>query len=198
MKIIDCIQGSDEWFKARCGIPTASEFSSIITTQGKTSKSREKYMYQIAGERLLGKSVEGYTNGNMQRGQELEAEAREAYELITSQEVKQVGFCLSDNGLYGVSPDGLIGDEGGLEIKCPTLPVHILYLLENKLPTDYVQQVFGQLLVTGRKYVDFFSYFPGIKPLLIRVERDDKFITILETELKLFCEDLKKIVAKLK
>jgi hypothetical protein len=198
MKIIDCIQGSDEWFKARCGIPTASEFSSIITTQGKTSKSREKYMYQIAGERLLGKSVEGYTNGNMQRGQELEAEAREAYEIITSQEVRQVGFCLSDNGLYGVSPDGLIGDEGGLEIKCPTLPVHILYLLENKLPTDYIQQVQGQLLVTGRKWVDFFSYFPGIKPLIVRVYPDKEFIKMLRVELEVFCIQLKEVVEKLK
>jgi predicted phage-related endonuclease len=155
-------------------------------------------MYQIAGERLLGKSVEGYTNGNMQRGQELEAEAREAYEIITSQEVRQVGFCLSDNGLYGVSPDGLIGDEGGLEIKCPTLPVHILYLLENKLPTDYIQQVQGQLLVTGRKWVDFFSYFPGIKPLIVRVYPDKEFIKMLRVELEVFCIQLKEVVEKLK
>lgn len=196
MKIIDCVQGTPEWHAARCGKPTASCFDKIITIDGKRSKTREKYLYQLAGEALIGKQEETYKNGNMERGNILEEEARQAYEFITGNDVERIGFCDSEKG-YGASPDGFTG-EGSLEIKCPTLSVHVGYLVGNKLPSDYFQQVQGQLLVTGKRWVDFISYYPGIKPLIVRVEPDKKFISILEVELDMFCLELESLIKKLR
>ena len=197
MKIIDCEQNSKEWHTARCGIPTASNFDKIITTKGEPSKQRIKYLYQLAGEAITGIAEETYQNGAMQRGIEMEDEARQLYTLITGNEVKQVGFCLTDEG-YGASPDGIIGDDECLEIKCPTVAVHVGYLLGNALPTDYFQQVQGQLLVTNRKWANFMSYYPGLKPLIIRVERDDKFLKILKVELELFVRELTEVIKKIR
>lgn len=196
MNVLDCIQGTEEWHKARCGVPTASEFDKIITSKGEPSKQRTKYLYQLAGERLAGVQ-ESYQNGAMQRGTDLEGEARDLYRFITDSEVQEIGFCLSDNGLYGASPDGLVGEKGGLEIKCPALATHIGYLVEGVLPTDYVQQVFGNLLVTGRDWWDFMSYFPGIKPLIVRANRDEVFLKKMQSEIDAFCQDLDKLSKQL-
>jgi len=198
MKILEMEQRSPEWFKARCGIPSASSFDKIITTTGKQSTQRKKYMLQLAGEVLSGSQEESYQNAAMLRGIELESEARSFYELTTGQSVKEVGCCIEDNNLYLASPDGLVGEDGLIEIKCPIMSTHVGYLLENELPSEYFQQVQGQLLVTGRKWVDFISYYPGIKPLLIRVKRDAGFISELISELRLFCKELDDIVNKLK
>lgn len=196
MKIIKCEQGSPEWFAARCGIPSASNFEKIVTTKGEKSKQREKYLYQLAGEVIIGIPEESYSNAAMQRGTEKEPEARQLYELMTGKTVEQVGFC-TDNG-YGASPDGLVDKDGSIEIKCPSLAVHVSYLLEKVLPNDYFQQVQGGLLVTGRKYCDFVSYYPGIKPLVVRVLPDKNFQRILKYELDVFCTELNEIVTKLK
>lgn len=198
MIIINCEQNTPEWQEARCGIPTASGFDNILTAKGKLSKQRTKYLYQLAGEILTGKPEETYTNGVMQRGHELEDEARKFYELATGREVIKVGFCLSDSRDYGASPDGLVNDDGGIEIKCPMLSTHIGYLLNKELPTDYFPQVQGQLLVTDRKWVDFLSYYPGLKPLLIRVNRNEEYINKLKEELDRFCYELKQIINTLK
>ncbi len=196
MKVIDCIQGSPEWYKIRCGIPSASNFDKLLTVDGKVSKQRTKYLYQLAGETITGIPEESYQNGAMLRGKEMEAEAKELYSLITGQEVKEVGFCLAEG--FGCSPDGLVAKKGLVEVKCPNLATHVGYLLENILPTEYFQQIQGQLLVTGREWCDFFSYYPGLKPLLIRVKRDEKFIALLEAELKTFCAELKEVVKKIR
>lgn len=196
MKIIDVLQSTPEWHKARCGIPTSSEFDKLLTTKGEVSKQRQKYLYQLAGETITGIAEETYQNAVMQRGKEMEAEARQLYQLITGKEVKEIGFCLADG--YGASPDGLVGEDGLVEIKCPTMAVHVGYLLDNAFPLDYFQQCQGQLLVTERKWVDFMSYYPGIKPLIIRVMRDEKFIKALKIELEVFCRELPEIVAKIK
>ena len=196
MKIIECIQGSPEWYAVKCGIPSASNFDKILCVDGKVSKQRTKYLYQLAGETITGIAEESYQNAVMLRGQEMEAEARELYSLITGNKVQEVGFCLAEG--YGASPDGLVAKTGCLEVKCPNLAIHVGYLLENKLPTDYFQQCQGQLLVTGRKYVDFLSYYPSLKPLIIRVKRDEKFLKTLEVELKNFCAELKEVIAKIK
>lgn len=196
MKIIECEQGSPEWIKARCGVPSASSFDKIITTKGEPSKQRTKYLWQLAGETVTGIPEESYSNANMERGKIVEAEARQLYELISGQTVLQVGFCLAEG--YGASPDGLVATEGLLELKSPIMATHVGYLLENTLPMDYWQQLQGQLLVTGRKWVDFFSYYPGLRPLLIRVVPDDKFQRALKIELELFCSELKEIVAKIR
>ena len=197
MKTLDLAQRSLEWFKARCGIPTASAFDKIVTSDGKPSKQRTKYMYQLAGERLGGIPEETYQSFAMIRGTELEAEARSLYEIING-EVQEAKFYVNDENTFGASPDGLVGENGLLEIKCPLITTHIEYLIENKLPTEYVQQVQGQMLVTGRDWVDFMSYYPGLKPLLIRVERNDVFIISLRNELKKFCQELNELVEKLR
>ena len=196
MKIIDCVQGSPEWFAARCGVPTASNFDKLVCLDGKQSKQRTKYMYQLAGETITGIQEEGYQNANMLRGKEMEAEARQLYQLISGLEVQEVGFCLAEG--YGASPDGIVAEKGLLELKCPILATHVGYLLSNSLPSEYFHQVQGQLLVTGREWVDFMSYYPGIKPMITRVVRDEKFLEILKKELKEFCKELKEVIKKIK
>lgn len=196
MKIIDVEQGSQDWFKVRCGIPTASCFDKIITTKGEPSKSRQKYLYQLAGEAIIGYPEETYQNAAMLRGTELEPEARAMYELITGEEVAKAGFCLG-NG-YGASPDGFVGDRGMVQIKCPQLSTHVEYLINNKIPTDYFQQVQGELFVAEKDWSDFVSYYPAMKPLIVRVQRDQKFIELLEQELELFCVELDLVIIKLK
>lgn len=198
MQIFKFEQKSDEWKKIRLGLPTSSNFDKIVTSKGEPSKQKQKYIYQLAGERVSGVAEESYQSQAMLRGVETEEEARRFYEFTTGEIVKKVGFCLSDCGRYGASPDGLVGEDGLVEIKCPTLAVHVGYLLDNKLPTDYFQQTQGQLFVTGRKWSDFISYFPGIKPLLIRVERNEEFIKCLESELKTFCDELEIVIGKIK
>lgn len=204
-------QNSPEWLALRAGIPTASNFDKIITTKGLPSAQRQKYLYQLAGERLTGRPMNTFTNGDMERGKALEAEARLAYELMTNNTVEQVGFCMDDTRSFGCSPDGLTEDKisfaigkisfnnsfGGVEIKCPTLSVAVEYLDKGVLPTAYYQQVQGQLLVTGRKWCDFVSYFPALPLLIVRVERDEKFIAALKKELKVFCAELNELTAKI-
>jgi len=192
-------QGSPEWAKARLGIPTASSADKIVTMAGVASKQRQKYLYQLAAERITGIKEETYQNGAMQRGIEMEAEARSMYELMTGSTVEQVGICYPDEKKsWGCSPDGLVGKDGALEIKCPSSAVHVGYLLEGTLPSDYFQQTQMQLLVTGRKWVDFFSFYPGLKPLLIRVKPDEKFQKALRIELEVFCKELDEVTKKIR
>jgi len=199
MIIFDHEQRSAEWYAVRAGIPTASSFDKIITTKGEPSKQKKTYLYKLAGERITGKAEESYQNGAMQRGCDLEDEARNLYQIVMDNVVTKVGFCLSDGkAKYGASPDGLVGERGLIEIKCPSVSTHVGYLLENKLPTDYIQQVQGELLVTGREWADFVSYYPGMKPLIIRVERDEEFLKSLQIELEIFCTELEEIVNKIK
>ena len=191
MKIIEVPQGSPEWFMARLGIPTASDFDKIIDTSGKSSKQRRKYLLQLAGERTVGRSDQSFQNWAMLRGQEKEIEARRLYEMITGEPVRQVGFCVTEeHPICGASPDGLAGDDGVLELKCPLISTHTGYLLDEELPSEYFQQVQGQLLVTGRKWCDFMSYYPGMKPMVVRVEPDAAYQEILKKELEVFCTQL--------
>jgi len=199
VKIINCDQRSEEWYACRLGVPSASSFDKIVTMKGEPSKQAQKYLYKLAGEYVSGTPEESYQNGAMQRGVELEAEAREMYEFTTDNKVEQVGFCLADGPhAYGCSPDGLVGDDGALEIKCPSIAVHVEYLLGGTLPSDYFQQVHGQLLVTGRKWVDFMSYYPGLKPLITRVYPDSKFTPLLKAGLESSCKELIKIINQIK
>ena len=190
-------QRSVEWYKVRSGVPTASEFDKIITTKGAISTQRKKYLYQLAGERLGGVVDETYQSFAMQQGVLKEGEARNLYNIASGDEVKQVGFCLSDDGKYGCSPDGLVGEDGAYEVKCPLIHTHIGYLIENDVPTDYYTQVQGQLLVTGRKWTDFMSYFPGLKPLIVREEPDEVFQKLLKKALEEFTNELDDLVKRL-
>lgn len=198
MIALELDQQTPEWYAARCGVPSASNFDKIVTTKGEPSKQAQKYLYQLAGERVIGKQEETYQNGFMQRGVELEAEARQFYELVTDSIVQKVGLCFPDESRqYACSPDGFVGIDGGLEIKCPSMAVHIGYVIDNVLPTEYLQQVQGNLLVTGRQWWDFVSYYPGLKPLIVRVERDEKFLAALKLSLELFHQNLEEITKRI-
>ena len=180
MRLIDCEQGSDEWIAARLGVPSGSMFGKIITTQGKWSTQADAYINQLVAEKLTGEQTYVYQNEHMARGTELEPEARTMYEFIKEVEVNEVGFCLHDTLDAGCSPDGLIAEDGGLEIKCPAPATHVEYLKAGVLPSKYKQQVMGCLWITGREWWDFVSYHPTMKTLIVRVERDEEYITALE------------------
>lgn len=183
MRVIDCEQGSDEWLNARLGVPSASMFAKIVTTKGAWSTQADGYINQLIAEDLTGEPTPFYQNEHMARGTELEPDARAAYEFVTDQTVTEVGFCLHDTLRAGCSPDGLIGEDGGLEIKCPAAATHVSYLRDGKLPSKYYQQVMGCLWITGREWWDFMSYHPDMKPLIVRVERDEEYIAALETHI---------------
>ena len=198
MKIFDCEQGTPEWNNVRCGLPTSSNFDKIVTADGKPSKQREKYLYTVAGEKVSGIKEDTFQSFAMTKGIEKEAEARNYYKLHHDVEVQEVGFCLADNGLYGCSPDGLVGKDGGLEVKCPLIHTHVSYMIKGKLLEDYFQQAQGSLFVTGRKWWDIMSYYAGLKPVIIRVTPDKAFHKALEIELELFCKELDELVTKIK
>lgn len=196
MIISNVIQGTPEWFKEKAGVPSASCFDKIITTTGKPSAQAKKYMYQLIGERMLGRKEESYQSFAMQRGVELEEEARNYYEFHTGSTVETVGICFDDDMLSCCSPDGLPLD-GGLEIKCPLLPTHVEYLLNNKLPATYYQQVQGSLFVTGLEWWDFMSYYPGLDPLIVRVYPDIDFHLKLSTGLLNFNQEMRSLITKM-
>lgn len=204
MKIIACTQGTPEWFEARAGIPTASNFKQIIKpSTGEASKSRGPYICQLIAERISGVpvDVEAYTSRPMQEGIDVEPFARECYKLLYDREVRQAGFCIEDGGRYGFSPDGLVDDDGGLELKCPQTKTHIGYLLgKREVPEDYKPQVHGALVVSGRKWWDFMSYCTGLDPFVVRVEPDDytdnlrKALTVFSAELKVAWERIQEFL----
>jgi len=196
---IDCEQGSQEWFDVKLGVPSASNFDKIVTMKGEPSKQAQKYMYQLTAERVSGVREETFQSQAMTRGIEMEAEARGLYEIATGATVDLCGLCFKDEAkLFGASPDGLVGEDGCIEIKCPNAATHVGYLLGKKLPSEYFQQTQGQLLVTGRKWNDYVSYFPGLKPLIVRVVRDEVFLEALEKELNNFVTELNKLVNQIK
>jgi len=183
MIILDVEQGTDEWLQARLGVPTASNYSKLITSTGKPSTSAEKYINELIAQKITGQLPETFKSDAMERGNELEEQARSYYEFMTDNEVEEVGLILNYDGA-GCSPDGLIGDDGGIEIKCPLASTHVGYLRAGKLPTAYVQQVQGCMYITGRKWWDFVSFHPEIESMIIRVERDENFIKLLDQQLK--------------
>ena len=173
-------QNTDEWLQLRQGKFTASTFSDLFAKP--TTAAYQKAIYKVAYEILTGESPESYSNDYMQRGHELEPLAKKAYEMETFNVVEDAGF-FEYNEFIGASPDGLVGEEGLVEIKCPAFNTMISYLIDPKLPSQYKHQVHGQLLVTGRKWCDFMCYHPKLKPVIIRIERDERFIKEIETKL---------------
>ena len=180
MRIIECEQGSPEWLQARLGVPSASSYAKLITTTGRASAQADAYINQLVAERLTGEPTFFQVTDPMQRGMDLEPLARTAYEMETGNLVIQVGFLMHDTLDAGASPDGLIGENGGLEIKCPSGHTHVEYLRDDVLPTKYFQQVQGCLWISGRDWWDFMSYHPRMEPLIVRVFRDEQFIKALE------------------
>lgn len=177
MKIVDCVQYSPEWWLARKGVPTASAFDNIVTPKKfEPSKSREAYACRLVAERFdkFYSIAPEFKTVAMEEGHQLEPEARRYVEFYHGCKVQEVGFCMTDDERFGCSPDGLIDDNGCLELKCPQPGTHIKYLLSATLPDDYGPQVHGHLAVTGRSYCLFMSYAPGMPPLIVRVEPNEK------------------------
>jgi len=189
MRIIECEQGTPEWRSARLAIPTASKFGNILTPTGKASTQAAGYRLKLLAEWLMGQPAEERVTEWMERGAQMESEARAWWEMETGETVTQVGFCLHDDGHYGCSPDGLFAD-CGIEIKCPAPHTHVGYLLGGKLPNDYIPQVQGSMLVTGMAAWHFVSYHPDMPPLRVRVERDEKYLASLADALGQFVHDL--------
>lgn len=168
------IQGSEEWFAARLGIPTASKFSDIMANgrSGQPSASRKNYLAELVVERLTGQRTEGFTNAAMQWGTETEPFAVEAYEAFTGELTRECGFIKHPTIECGASPDRLVGEEGLLEVKCPNTATHIDHLLNGTLLTKYKWQLQGQLMVTGMDWVDFVVFDPRVpERMQIRVDR---------------------------
>lgn len=199
MKTYDVEQNTPEWFDVRKGIPTASEFHRILTPTGKKSAQATGYMEKLLAEIILGKPVQTFEKTPwMERGNELEQEASDYYEFENGVEVKKIGFCTDDLGLYGCSPDRLVGEEGGLEIKVVAPNTQVSYLLSGKFDNDYKPQIQGTLLITGRKWWDWQSYCPEMPAVKFRIERDEAYIAELKAELEIFNKKLEESKQSLK
>lgn len=194
----DIVQGAPEWFAARAGIPTASEFDAVIA-KGKgnePSKTRRSYMLKLAGERITGEVAESYTNAHMERGKAMEAEARDLYAFMRDVSLSQVGFVRHDLMRAGCSPDSFIGDDGMLEVKTKLPHLQLQALIDGVLPPEHKAQVQGGLLVTGRAWCDFMSYWPKLPSLIVRVERDEPYISALREGIEVFNHELDQLVAR--
>ena len=197
--LTDIKQQSPEWFAAIAGNCGASSIDKIITTTGASSKQRDDYMLTLAAERITGKREEGYTNQAMLNGIEREAEARTLFEMAYGVEVQQVGVIFKDDlRLCHASPDGLVGDKAGFEVKNPLSKTHCKYLLSGKLPTEYFCQIQFSLYVSERETWWFMSHYPGLRPLIFEISRDESWISKCEKELIAFNQELAQMVEKLK
>lgn len=195
--IKDIIQGQPEWYDLKLGVVSASNFKKIVTSKGDRSKQREKYLYELAGERITGERANNYKNEHMERGNEREAESRKAFEFFHETHIEQVGFVFLDEDRdIGCSPDGLIDTCSGFETKDAAPHVQVERLEKNWKGTEHFQQVQGCLYVTDRTSWHLRSYSRGIKPIDILFSRDEEFIRKLAVELKLFVKDLKTLVER--
>lgn len=197
------IQGSPEWFAERCGKVTASRVADIIaTTKSGPSASRANYRAQLVAERLTGVAGESFTNTAMQWGIEQEPFARMEYEARKGDIVIEAGFVSHPTiKLSGASPDGLVGDDGLVEIKCPNTATHIDYILANKVPEKYKPQMTWQLVCTKRKWCDFVSYDPrmpdNLKLFVARFIPDSEYTNFLVADVRLFIVEVNELVNKL-
>ncbi|MDY5105785.1 lambda exonuclease family protein [uncultured Actinobacillus sp.] len=196
-------QGSPEWFEQRRGKVTASRIADIMAkTKSGYSTSRQNYLMQLLCERLTGKVEESFKSAAMQRGNDLEPEARNWYQLETGEIVEQVSFIDHPNiNDAGASPDGLVGAEGLIEIKCPNTATHI-ETLRSKKPSDrYYKQMQWQMACTGRKWCDFVSFDNRLPDNLayfcVRIDRNEEVIAEIEAEVNKFLEELAVTQAEL-
>ena len=193
-------QGSDEWKALRLGHVTASCVSDVMA-KGKSGEAitRKKYKTRLLAERLTGAGQESYTNAAMEWGNAQEPFARIAYEAASNNLVSKTGFWPSEEIQWlGVSPDGLVGEDGLVEIKCPNTTTHLDYIFDDKVPTDYYKQIQCQLWVTGRKWCDFISFDPRlpkeISLFIKRCERDDAFIEEMKNEILDFLAEIEEMI----
>lgn len=198
------VQGSPEWFAARCGLVTASKIADVVArTKSGWGASRTNYMAQLVAERLTGTVADSYSNTAMQWGTDMEPEARRTYEFFTNAAVEEAPFVphpvIAETG---ASPDGYVGADGLVEIKCPNTATHIETLLNGAVPGKYITQIQWQIACTGRQWCDFVSFdprMPATMSLFIkRVHRDDEHIASLEKDVAEFLIELRDTVDRLR
>ena len=209
MKILDCEQRSEEWFRARLGIPTASEFGAVLGggRGAEAAKARRTYMYTLAGERMTEAPAEDFDTGAMRRGRAMEPAVRAMYELMADETVRSVGFIRIERpaGAVGASPDGLVGEDGLLEIKT-IIPRLLIPLLLHESPEGRAEalrakhrpQVQGQLWISGREWCDLMLYWPRMPPLIQRIDRDERYIASLAEGVDRFNLELASLVETLR
>jgi putative phage-type endonuclease len=197
-------QGSPEWLAIRLGKVTASRITDVLA-KGKSGEAatREDYRTELVVQRLTNDPGESFTNAAMEWGTQTEPMARIAYEAQANVFVEQVAFVDHPTiEWFGCSPDGLVGETGLLEIKCPASKTHIKYLLGGKPPVKYVPQMQCQMAVTGRKFCDFVSYDPrlpeDLQLFVVRLERDEEYIKAMEAEVEKFLGEVSEMYSKLK
>lgn len=206
MIIHEVAQGSPEWFKIRSGIPTSSNFGSLVSGTGKPSESLKKYAHTLATEaylKNLGKAIDDEWAGNKytERGLILEAETRADYEMTNQISIQQVGFVTDDLMRWGSSTDGFVGDDGIVEFKnliATRFTSLMVYMARNcwKTPPEYIPQLQGELFVTERKWVDIVFYHPDFEPIVRRHFPDIEFHKTLKEQL-VACISERKTILKL-
>lgn len=199
IEAIECEQGSPEWYEARLGLVTASEFSTVMAkgVGGKgDSKGRRTYMLKLIGEKMTGEVQEGYTNGHMERGKIMEAEARDYYAFVQDVSPARVGFI--KRGRVGCSPDSLIDTAGLLEVKTRLPHLQLELILADRVPPEHLAQIHGQLWVAEREWCDFVSYWPKMPAFIKRVYRDDAYIKTIETAVNEFLSEMDELTERLR
>lgn len=184
-----CQQGSLEWLALRAGVVTASEFDNIVSPgkwEVRTGETPKTYLATKLAERWLGSPLPGGMTIEMEAGQIREEEAIPWFEFSKGMQIDRVAFVTTDDGKIGCSPDGLIGETSGVEIKCPLAHTHVKYLMAGTVPNDYLCQVHGAMLVTGRTTWQFVSYRRRFPALIVRVERDERICAMLKEALDTF------------
>lgn len=197
-------QYSPDWWRLRCGYPTASAADRILTPTGKLSAQARKYVAELIGDRCCltpNFFTDRPVTRDMANGSNMEPEARRWYAMERPESrIQQVGFCVDASGRYGCSPDALVDDDGVCELKCPRLSTQVEYLEDGVLPSDYVPQCHMHLIVTGRKWVDFTSYAPGLPGFIVRLVPDsytEKLRVALEDFHNLYQSAIKRIAPHL-
>lgn len=197
IKFYDIDQNSEQWDEVRRGKFTASSFSDLF--MDKKTAGYQKAIIKVAYERVTGESEEFYSNKWMQRGHEKEPIAVENYEMLTFNTTENGGF-YEYSDFIGASPDRkIVGQNGGIEIKCPSFQVYHEYLETKKIPKAYFWQIHGQMLCTGWDFIDYMPFSsPYLKQILVRVERDQAILNQLVERLEMCVEEVKKMIETIK
>jgi putative phage-type endonuclease len=203
VKVLDVEQGSEAWLQARLGKVSASRMADVTArTRSGYGASRANYAAELIAERLTGTPAERYTNAAMAWGTEKEPDAKDAYCFLRDAEIVPVGLVLHPTiAMACASPDGLIGDDGLIEVKCPLSATHIDTLLSETIPEKYVKQMMWQMACTGRQWCDFVSFDPRLpaemQVFIRRVPRDNALILELEQETVKFLAEIDQTISKL-
>ena len=200
----DLIQRSDGWYAARLGCVTASKVHDVVARQknGKYYAERANYLAEVVLERLTGQPTSGFTSAAMQHGIDTEPQARAAYSFMHDADVDEVGFVPHPTIEWaGASPDGLVGDDGMLEMKCPQAAGHLALLLGGDIDLRYASQMQFQMACAGRLWCDFASFNPSFPPHLQlhvrRIKRDDELIATMEDEVRTFLIEVDRKIKQL-